>query len=516
MNILPTILIVDDNETDLEVTKAILNDLDSNINCVSSGEHAIMFTKVVEPAVILIDVSMPVMDGLEAGKRIRNIDQRGYVPIIFITAYGSPEILLESYKTGAVDFLEKPVDPKLLRAKVKVFLELFNQKIQIDNQKNLLKLELIERKKIESELRSKSQDLYREKFRIETIIESAPYGIIVLNSEGFVTLANKHIKELFLNLSGIFILENFDFKQIDQNENLFTKSFLDLYKSNNLTSSIIEPSIGLYLEISKSNLKLPSDESPFATFIEVRNISSRMEFDKIRNQFIYTVCHELRISLTVISLSVDNLIKYWENLEIRIRIELLNRMKSNSLLMTELMEDLLLISKMESRKLIIQKQPIKFSIIINEISDQLEQKIHEKNCVIVRHFDENSEIFADKRRIGQVLRNLIDNAIKYSGFNGQIKIRLISNILKEINEKNVECSLIEIIDQGLGIKKEDIPKIFERFYRTKDVSHLPGTGLGLSICKEIIKQHLGEILIESEFGIGTKVSIYLPLLNNPY
>lgn len=137
----PTVLLVDDREINLQVLEGLLQGLDARLVRCLSGKAALDAAVEEEPAVVLLDVQMPGMDGIAAARALRELPDRFNVPIIFITAQDDPKTVLEGYESGAVDFLSKPLNPRLVRAKVQVFLHLFSQKATLQMQAEQLELQ---------------------------------------------------------------------------------------------------------------------------------------------------------------------------------------------------------------------------------------------------------------------------------------------------------------------------------------------------------------------------------------
>lgn len=130
----PSVLIVDDRELNLQLLESLLVGLPARLIRCTSGEQAIEAAQNEHPAVVLLDVQMPSMDGFTTARSIRELPEREHVPIIFITAQNDPKTIRQGYESGAVDFLPKPLDARLVRAKVKIFLDLFEQKIALARQ----------------------------------------------------------------------------------------------------------------------------------------------------------------------------------------------------------------------------------------------------------------------------------------------------------------------------------------------------------------------------------------------
>jgi two-component system phosphate regulon sensor histidine kinase PhoR len=168
-----------------------------------------------------------------------------------------------------------------------------------------------------------------------------------------------------------------------------------------------------------------------------------------------------------------------------------------------LVDDLLSLSHLESRGIVINRKEFSLSSQIEEVINGFKSQIKNKGIEVINQFPRELLVNADKKRIEQVLVNLIGNAIKFNKDKGQIKI------YNQISEENIK---IIIEDSGMGIPQRDISRIFERFYRVDKARsrELGGTGLGLSIVKHIVELHNGSVGVESTEGLGSKFWFTLP------
>ena len=168
-----------------------------------------------------------------------------------------------------------------------------------------------------------------------------------------------------------------------------------------------------------------------------------------------------------------------------------------------LIQDLIIISQLETGKIKIEAEQFSLNELLTEIIELLEPKRAIRNSKIsIESFSDNIIVFADRNRINQVMKNLIDNAIKYGKDEGIVKILLIDS------NDNLKVS---IIDDGIGIPEEQIDKIFRRFYRVEKSrsKEMGGTGLGLAIVKHIIEAHNTNIIVSSEINVGTTFTFEL-------
>ncbi|MFX0042201.1 MAG: sensor histidine kinase, partial [Candidatus Hodarchaeota archaeon] len=152
--------------------------------------------------------------------------------------------------------------------------------------------------------------------------------------------------------------------------------------------------------------------------------------------------------------------------------------------------------------------------IINNILTLMEPIGKEKNLYFKIDINENLVLKGDPKRIDQIFRIFIDNAIKYSKENSVIDIKAFDNYQGKYNIDGNNGVLFQFKDSGIGISEDDLPHIFERFYRSKNVSETPGSGLGLSIAEELIHLHKGKVFVESKLNEGTTFYIFLPWINH--
>jgi signal transduction histidine kinase len=265
-----------------------------------------------------------------------------------------------------------------------------------------------------------------------------------------------------------------------------------------------------YIQPQVIHILLPETNHPIGTMIELRDVTKYQEFEEIRKQFVSTVSHELRTPITGINLSINNIIKYQEMMSQSQLSETLLMIKSSSEILNRIIEDLLIISRIDSGKINLEWKEFNLISSIDESLNQLYPKSKEKTIKIITEMEKNIIIRGDPLRISQVIRILLDNAIKYSLNDSIVYLSVIENYKGDFKNQSTDGVLIEIKDHGIGIKKKDLPFLFERFFRSSNVINLQGTGLGLSIAKDLVELHGGEIFVDSVYEKGTIFSIFLP------
>ena len=234
---------------------------------------------------------------------------------------------------------------------------------------------------------------------------------------------------------------------------------------------------------------------------------------EFRTMLMRTVSHELRTPLTAIQLAVDILKQYWDKLSSDQRFHELNNIRHHVQDILHFMEDLLNRTKVADYRELFSPSRIDLPTLLRNLIQALQPQIQTKQHIVKLEAAENlPQIIGDQLFLSVAFRNLLSNAIKYSPDRSTITIRLF------VQESYVA---VQFHDQGIGISPEELPYIFESFYRASNVGEFTGSGIGLAIVKEFIEFHNGKILVESELGKGTIFTILLPitasedLLNGP-
>lgn len=224
---------------------------------------------------------------------------------------------------------------------------------------------------------------------------------------------------------------------------------------------------------------------------------------KQQNQFVSDASHELRTPISVIQ-GYANLLHRWGKDDREILEESISAIKSESENMKDLVEKLLFLARGDKKAQKVEKEDFMLSELIDELVK--ETKLVHKNYNIESEHNEKFSVYADRKLIKEALRIFMDNSIKYTKEEGTIKLDCYF-------KEDTNAAVITVADTGIGISKEHIPHIFERFYRVDEsrTKSSGGTGLGLSIAKWILDMHKGKIEVWSELDIGTIIKIIFPV-----
>jgi signal transduction histidine kinase len=224
----------------------------------------------------------------------------------------------------------------------------------------------------------------------------------------------------------------------------------------------------------------------------------------MKSEFIAMVAHELRAPIATVEQQLTVIIGGMAGELNEKQQQMITRAKERTRSVLTLIKDLLDFSKIEAGKMVQYKEPLSLAEVIPRVVDAMKADAEGKNIRIeILHPLSSSIIQADQNSMEGIFNNLISNAIKYTPDGGRVTISL------DDDDSFVKVS---VTDTGIGIKGEDIPRIFDKFYRVKssDTRQIVGTGLGLSIVKSIVDAHMGTISVESTEGKGTTFTVLLP------
>ncbi|WP_027964495.1 ATP-binding protein [Halalkalibacillus halophilus] len=339
-------------------------------------------------------------------------------------------------------------------------------------------------------------ELNHEKSQLSSILKSMADGVISVNKKQEVMLINPPAEHF---------LEQYSFEIEDTVELLPTqlqeyfKTVLDLEQERQ-TEIVVQ---GRSYVVAMTPLY---DQNVVRGVVAIiRDMTDERQLDKLRKDFLANVSHELRTPISMMQgyseAIVDDIAETKEDKQ-----ELAQIIYDESLRMGRLVNELLDLARMEAGHIQLNKEEIDIHAFIHRIARKFSFIATEQNISFETFINPSLDFHVfDPDRIEQVLTNLIDNALRHTHDSGRVKIEATSD---------QEQLVIDVNDSGTGIPDEDLPFVFERFYksdkaRTRE-STKKGTGLGLSIAKHIVEAHDGQIYVKSRTGEGTTFSIYLP------
>jgi two-component system phosphate regulon sensor histidine kinase PhoR len=351
------------------------------------------------------------------------------------------------------------------------------------------------------ELRDKIRIANEEKSKMMAAFTSMNEGVLIINAQDLIEFISPVLSNMLAiqygDVNSKTLMESF--RSVD-----LQKAFMEFKEtrigvSREITLGNIEPVI---LNVSISAVKDHPEEEK--TMIVFHNVTRLKKLEKIRIDFVANVTHEIRTPLTAIigylETIKDGAINNIEETKRFVDIILKQAERLN-----RLVEDLLTISSVELDEIKLNFESVSLNTAITNVISLVEARAKTKNLSIHNNVRENlAPIQADKDKLTQIFVNVLDNAVKFTPDGGEIVITA---------DESESYAVISVTDTGIGVPKDEIQRLGERFYRV-DRSRsrdLGGTGLGLSIVKHLMIAHGGKMEIESQLGRGTKVSLFFPL-----
>lgn len=486
------ILIVDDEKGLRLGTKRLLEEEGYDVATAENGEEGIELGTSKEFDVAVIDLKMPDIDGLDVLKEIKNVHPN---TVCFIaTAYASYDTAILATRIGAYGYIPKPFTP-----------EEFCYQIEqgIKQRKLILDSERLKKEREENLL-----ELASEKSRLNAIIKSINEGVLVIN---------KNNEVVYYNYSALKFLNLPDLKIGDTITNRLPEKICGIIKKIFSKEKILLKSYTVQTEVGANNeliieaacTPVPQPDGTLAgVVITLGNITEFKKIEIIKSQFVSMVAHELKAPLAAIQGFLNIILDTSLNLDKEKEKDYLKRSVSRLKSLTDLVNDLLDISRMEIKTKQRELEDVMLGDVVNSTLQLLELEAKKKNLTIEKQFEENiPSIKADINEITRMVTNLLSNACKYNVENGKIIISIsaLQNYLQLV-----------VKDTGVGLKAEEKAKLFSEFYRAKNerTRGISGTGLGLSIVKRIVDSYHGSINVESEYGMGTSFTIKLPINQN--
>lgn len=463
-----------------------------------------MVTAVVSIVIALVLFNLTKLSGqakIEADKKRKELE--GLNPNIF----GDKPL-----KQAILEEINDLVDSKDKRQEVsQKLIDTFDKELEkrIDQNTHELnkKYEAIiqEEKHNEEVTWKKYKKVLSDKKNTDAVIRSIAEGLVIVDAQGRVVMMNPAAEKL-LGVSkkekvGKSILENLKEEQLvslvnetqekDDKEIELVSQKDDTRRTLRASSAVIEnengQSIGMVSVLS--------------------DITKQKELDQLKANFVSNITHELRTPLVAIDKSIALILAKNAGEISSAQEEFLSIAQRNIKRLSIMINDLLDLSKLEAGKMKINALPTSIAFVIEEAVGSLINWSKTKSISIEKKIENGlPQANIDGDRIIQVLTNLIGNAIKFTPANGNIIIEALSHAQgKEV--------MITVQDNGVGISKEDLPNIFNKFYQAGErvASDINGTGIGLSIVKEIVELHGGKIWVESEKGVGARFIFTLPL-----
>ena len=544
----PRILVVDDEETVADVCREFLSGEGYEITVASSGEEALKILPILRPDVVLTDINLPGISGIEVTRHAKSLDAE--ICVVVLTGHASTANAIDALRQGAHDYITKPFDLEAVHKIIKGGLA--HRRLRVLNR------ELIEELRSKNEILSHHEQHLRERVRIATahlttLYETgkaisanlelgprlqvicamaaqsvgAPIAVLFLKREqqaDFVVAA-AHGLDLppdgpvtFLEGQGdpgVAVVERRTLRRgASEQGEIELPGVEGGVRSLLVTPLVAENEVLGVLAVADKPAGFGPDDENFITLfasqsgIAVRNsllFEKTKSLDRMKSEFVAVVSHEIRTPLTSIRGAIELLgdDRYFQNNDQQVKLLAIGYANTERLLM--LIGDILDFSKIESGSLTMHLERQRLEPVVAQATHNLRTLIEERHIQLETIMAPDlPDLLIDANRISQVITNLLSNAIKFSHADGKIEV------FAECWEGKVRLG---VRDHGEGIAAHNLPKLFQKFTQIDSTStrRAGGTGLGLVISKGIVERHGGQISVESTLHEGSTFYVILPL-----
>ncbi|MBN2331782.1 MAG: response regulator [Deltaproteobacteria bacterium] len=479
------VLVVDDEQDLRDGSERILIRMGFRVSKAARGDEGLKIIEQEPVAIVLLDLKMPGMDGMEVLERIKKINEE--IVVIVITGFATVETAIEAMKMGAYDFIPKPFEPDHLR----IVVRRAQERVHLFN----------EAEQLEKERQRTLADLDAEKSRTRTIIEALPSGVVVTNTEGVVVLMNP----AFLWCLGLDA-EMKPGREIEHysNDEGFCRMVREL--SHGGCENMKEPPTYEFalpdnkFLLAEGQAIVNEEDDCLGAVVILVDVTALKALDQLKSEFVAKVSHELRSPLSTIHEQLVMVEKKPTKDQY-----ILSRAREKTQGLISLIGDLLDLSRIEAGNMGAVAKPVSLAELLANIVDFIGAQAQGRNQTLSLELPEIAlpDVVADPMALESIFGNLIANAIKYTQEGGTIKV--------EVEQVDSQIQ-VAVIDNGYGMEARQLEKIFDKFYRVKNekTRYITGTGLGLSIVKSLVEKLNGSITVASEPDKGTTFTVRLP------
>lgn len=527
------ILVVDDNEMNRDLITRRLHRQGHEAMAAENGRVALDLLEQYCFDLILLDIMMPVMNGYEVLERLKAHPKWQYIPVIVISAADDMRSVVKGIELGAEDYLPKPFNPMLLKARIRATLE----KKRLFDREQARIIELATMQQIDAELNATLDVKRAMEITLDWAMRHSAAEAGVLG-------------ELVSGQLNVLAAQGYSYETALGNNQFLLPDELPAVKKACQTGEVAHISetkgAGL-LARTQSQLAVPIKRDdiimavlllessqpkswPPETLIFLQRLGTHAAIaisnaklyevvqaaNDAKTEFVSFVSHELKTPMTAIQGYIDLLMAGGGGELNSTQQTFLQTARTNVERMKRLVSDLEDISRIEAGHLELKRDLVSLKELIDEVMHSAMTQIDDKAQTLQADIQADLPfVVGDRTRLVQIFTNLLNNAYKYTPAKGHITIR--ANRAFEMDENSAQVPMVHVSvqDTGVGIREEEQGGIFEKFFRASDeqVKGSPGTGLGLNITKNLVELHNGRIWFESQFRKGTTFHVMIPAIS---
>ena len=485
----PSVLVVDDDKTMRLLMRESLEKDGFIVEEAADGYQAVATFMRMHPDIVLLDVMMPQMDGIDTCSELRKFPGGENVPVVMVTGLENVEFIKRAYKAGATDFITKPLNWVLLSHRVRYVLRA-SQTVE----------ELC-----------RSQEALREREeRLQAIFETASDLIVTLDLDGTFTSVNR-AAEITLGLDRTDLIGQPFTSFLTSSSASYAQERLQKALQRDPVSPTFEieacRSDGTHVPLEAKARFLKEQSQRVGMVCVLRDITQEKALKQQRAEFLSMLTHDIRNPISVISGCTELLIETAQAREDEVEEDILRKIHGNTLTVRSLVTNYLDCSKIEAGHLTLAKQRLDLNDILRQVVRQYETEAQRQGLTLLAPLSNSLPLFeADPLGLERIFTNLLHNAIKFTPEGGNITI---------FSEQHHDTLFASVADTGPGIDPQELPELFHKYHRATQTQVKEGTGLGLFIAKTLTEAHGGQISATSTVGQGTMFTVQLPLQHTP-
>ncbi|MBI2851651.1 MAG: response regulator [Chloroflexi bacterium] len=471
------ILIVEDEAIEaLDIQQRLVNLGYQASEIAYSGEEGVKKVTETNPDIVLMDIMLPgKMDGIQAAAQIREFSD---VPVIYLTAYADDNTLSRARITEPYGYIVKPFQEKDLH--VAINLALYKHEM-------------------ERRLRD-SEEMFRG------IFEASPVGIAICDSEGKPLSVNRTALQI-PGVAGmpknVSLLDDPNMppeaaEKMKQGETVRFEVRYDFEKAKAIKLYETNKNGTIWLDVTVR--PLGSRRTPSGGYLVVfQDITERKQAEELKDEILALISHELKTPITVVKGALSTALEEQANLSAEETQQLLDDALAEADSLSFILDNLLELTRAQMGRLNMQREPIHIRGVVRAVIERFKEgSTHHFVMDLPRPV---MTVEADPLRLEHVLRNLVENAVKYS---------LPGSVIRIFARNGEDGTTIGVSDQGVGISEADRQRLFQPFARLGNTGRAAGSGLGLLVCRRLVEAHGGRIWVESEPGKGSTFLFTLP------
>ncbi|MBL8950903.1 MAG: response regulator [Myxococcaceae bacterium] len=457
-----TIWVIDDSPLDVDRARQSLATT-YTVETFQDGAEALERLSAGQaPDAMVLDQVMPGVSGLELLRFIRSEKLRTHeIPVLLLTAKGSPEQIVEGLGAGANDYLSKPWAPEELRARIDALLR---------SAKLLNRAVIAER-------------------TVKGLLESLPDALVVFDGAGRITFANAEAERVLVGLASPIM-------------GAHVKQLLPMLAFPSKTGAVA-PDLHIGARIYSPSLRVLERDGTSETSLILRDVTERRRADERRLDFYSIIAHDLRSPLSAMVLRAKRVMSgKLGPLDDKLKLEV-EKLQGSMGSMANIINDFLDMARLErGGEQRLERTEIELGEVVESAADELRPIAESGGLALqVSKPEGGTPLVGDRTRLRQVVTNLVSNAIKFTPSGGTVTVKI---------EPSDERVLTSVADTGPGVPESSVSGLFERFHRAPGQTSTEGTGLGLMIVREIVEAHGGNVGVDTRLGHGSRFWFSLP------